>query len=32
LWGVARGLYIKAQEFIEYLPKYLQHEHGDAVF
>jgi len=23
---------IKAQEFAKYLPKYLQHEHGDAVF
>jgi len=23
---------IKAQEFVEYLPKYLQHEHGDAIF
>jgi len=23
---------IKAQEFVEYLAKYLQHEHGDAVF
>ncbi len=23
---------IQAQEFVEYLPKYLQHEHGDAVY
>jgi len=23
---------IKAQEFVEYLPKYLQHKHGEAVF
>jgi len=23
---------IKAQDFIEYLPKYLQHAHGDTVF
>jgi len=22
---------IKAQEFVEYLPKYLQHEHGAAI-
>jgi len=24
--------WIQAQEFVEYLPKYLQHKHGDAVF
>jgi len=22
---------VKAQEFVKYIPKYLQHEHGDAV-